>query len=292
MPRVEKRRSPWWVRLCVQACVVVAAVGIGGEIAAQSLALMGGDPASRTRRNLLPVGLALTVAMVVIEAGYMRLRRRAREHELREERLRRQAVKAELAAIQARTDPHFLFNSLNTVAGLVEEDPGRAADMLQRLAALFRYALEGSRVERVRLGDEVQAARTYLEIEAVRFGDRLRWSVTVEDSLLESPVLPHLLQPVVENAVKHGIAPRPGPGRVEVRITQEHDRLRLEVEDDGGRIEAPGCKGSGTALSDLKERLQLSYGEGASLQKAMGPLGGCRVCIIVPMSLVQKTEIK
>jgi two-component system sensor histidine kinase AlgZ len=287
MPRLEKRGSPWWAKLCVHASVVLAAVGIGGEIASQSLALIGGDPASRTRRNLLPVGLAITVAMVVVEAGYLRLRRRARQHELREERLRRQALKAELAAIQARTDPHFLFNSLNTVAGFVEEDPARAADMLQRLAALFRYALEGSRVERVRLGDEVQAVRTYLEIEAVRFGDRLRWSVTVEESLLDLLVLPHLLQPVVENAVRHGIGPRPGPGKVEVRISQEGDRLRVEVEDDGARGEGPARKGSGTALADLKERLQLSYGGGASLQRDTGPLGGCRVRIIVPTGPVE-----
>ena len=180
MPRLQTGRHPAWIRLGAHVLVVLAAVGIGSEIAARSLELVGGDPAARTRRNLLPVGLAITIAMVIVEQGYRRLRRRVLEHELREEHMRRQAMKAELAAIRARTDPHFLFNSLNTVAGLIEEDPGRAAQVLQRLAGLFRYALDGSRSEHVPLGDEVRAVRTYLEVEGLRFGDRLQRSVPVD----------------------------------------------------------------------------------------------------------------
>jgi two-component system, LytTR family, sensor histidine kinase AlgZ len=283
MPPLQPGRHPAWVRLGVHALVVLAAVGIGSEIAARSLELAGGDPAARTRRNVLPVGLAITVAMVIVEEGYRRLRRLAREHELREEHMRRQAMKAELAAIRARTDPHFLFNSLNTVAGLIEEDPGRAAQVLQRLAGLFRYALEGSRSEHVPLGEEIRAVRTYLEVEGLRFGDRLQWSVEVDESLLDWPVPPLLLQPVVENAVNHGISPRRGPGRIEVRAAAQDGRLHIEIEDDGLGVGASPGKGSGTALTDIEERLRLSYGSDASLRRdAGGALGGYLVRIVVP----------
>jgi LytS/YehU family sensor histidine kinase len=221
--------------------------------------------------------------MVIVQEGYRRLRRRAREHELREESMRRQAMKAELAAIRARTDPHFLFNSLNTVAGLIEEDPQRAAQVLQRMAALFRYALDGSRAEHVSLGDEVRAVRTYLELEGLRFGDRLQWSVAVDEALFDWRVPSLLLQPVVENAVSHGIAPRRGPGRIEVRASARDGRLCIEVEDDGAEGPASARSGSGTALADLEDRLRLSYGRAASLARDRGGiLGGYRVRIVVP----------
>jgi hypothetical protein len=282
LPRLERTLRSTGMRLVGRAMVVLAGVGLGGEIAARTLALLGGDPAARGRRNLLPVGLAITVAMVLVEEGYRRLRRRVREHELHEERLRRQAVQAELVAIRARTDPHFLFNSLNTVAGLVEEDPARAVEVLQRLAALFRYALDGSRVERVRLADELRAVRDYLEVEGLRLGDRLRWSVEVEDALLDWPVPPLLLQPVVENAVTHGIAPRRGSGRVELRATERDSRLVIEIEDDGVGGGANERRGSGTALADLAERLALSFAGDASLERGPRPQGGYRVRIVVP----------
>jgi signal transduction histidine kinase len=282
VPRLEPTLRSTWGRLAVHAVIVLTGVGMGGEIAARTLALLGGDPVSNGRRKLLPVGLAITVAMVLVEGAYRRLRRRVREHELREERLRRQLVQAELGALRARTDPHFLFNSLNTVAGLVDEDPARASDVLQRLAALFRYALDGSRVERVRLADELRAARAYLEVESLRFGDRLRWALEVDDALLDWPVPPLLLQPLVENAVTHGIAPRRGTGQVAVRAAERDGRLVLEVEDDGLGGGTSEDRGSGTALSDLAERLALSFAGEASLEWGPRPQGGYRVRIVLP----------
>ena len=133
------------------------------------------------------------------------------------------------------------------------------------------------------MGDEVRAVRTYLEVEGLRFGDRLQWSVAVDESVLDWPVPALLLHPVVENAVNHGISPRRGPGRIEVRAAAQDGRLHIEIEDDGLGAGGSPRKGSGTALTDIEERLRLSYGSDASLRRDTGgSLGGYRVRIVVP----------
>ena len=275
------RRGPWH-RLAVHALVLVGAVALGSEVSVRTLELLGGEPASRSRRDFQVVGFTITAAMVLVEEGYRRLRGRIRDHELREERLRQQAMRAQLAALQARTDPHFLFNSLNTVAGLVEENPAAGAEALERLAALYRHALDGSRAVRVPLRQELQAVRSYLEIEGLRMGERLRWTIEADGALLDRPVPPLILQPLVENAVRHGVAPRRRGGRVAVRVACEAGgSLCLEVEDDGvGQGRSPE-RGSGTALVDLAERLAIISRE-ARLERTAGPLGGNLARIVLP----------
>ena len=223
----------------------------------------------------------MTVAAAIIDSRHQQLRRRARELELREERARRQAVHAELSALRARTDPHFLFNSLNTVAGLIEEDPRKASEAVERLAGLFRYALEGSRRESVRLGDELRAVEAYLALETLRFGDRFAWRVDADRELHEVEVPPLFLQPLVENAVVHAAAQKRGAARVEVRASRHDGRLRVEVEDDGGGMGSSRVRGSGTAMAALRERLEL-YGGGASLRVGTGTLGGTLVTVELP----------
>lgn len=283
--KVEPRARGWQIVL-VRGAAVVAAVIVGTELAARSMALLGGDVADH-RSNYFPVGFAVTAAAAVLDYGYSQLKRRAKEIELREERARRKAIDAELAALRARTDPHFLFNSLNTLAGLIEEDPRKATEFLERLAGLFRYALEGSRRESVPFGDEIRAVRGYLELEATRFGDRFEWNIEVEDGLLELDVPPLFLQPVVENAVIHGVGPKRGPGRISVRAWLGDGRLQIEVEDDGAGMGSSPVRGSGSSMSDLRERLELLYGKDASIVSGRGESGGVRVTIILPARTVQ-----
>jgi signal transduction histidine kinase len=204
--------------------------------------------------------------------------------ELRRQRALKEAVRAQLQALQARTHPHFLFNTLNTVAGLIEEDPRRAEELVTRLAQLYRHVLGRSERERVTLGEELQAVSDYLEIEAVRFGERLRWRLELDEGSKEVDVLPFVLQPLVENAVLHGVGSRPEGGEVRVRVESRRDRLLLSVEDDGpGPGGSQHCDGSGTALAGLEERLALAYGPSARLDWRRGSLGGFRVTVSLPL---------
>jgi two-component system, LytTR family, sensor histidine kinase AlgZ len=279
--RFEPRTGGWGTFLLRFAAVVIAVLA-GTEIAARSLALLGGDP-EESRRNFLPVGFAVTAAAAIIDYGYQQLKRRAREFELREERARRKAIDAELSALRARTDPHFLFNSLNTILGLIEEDPKKATDVVERLSKLFRYALEGSRRELAPLTDEFRAVEAYLEVEAIRLGDRFQWRLDLDPDVLDLEVPTLLILPVVENAVTHGIGPKRGEGRVAVRARRQENHLHLEVQDDGGGLGSSPVHGSGTSLSDLRERLELLYGEDAALSIVEADSGGLVVAIRIPI---------
>ena len=157
--------------------------------------------------------------MVVTTAavGFETLRERARRVELKAQRAQQEALRAQLEALQARTNPHFLFNSLNTVAGLIDEDPRKAEEVLERLSALFRYSLEGSRTDWVRLEQEIENVEGYLEVERVRLGDRLNSEIDVAPGVENILVPPLVLQPLVENAVLHAIAPRSAGGSLSLR---------------------------------------------------------------------------
>jgi len=162
---------------------------------------------------------------------------RARE-QLAAERLaqaeaRERATRAELRALQARINPHFFFNALNTVAALVGEDPAEAERLLERFAGLFRYAFRRGREPAVPLAEEIGFTRAYLEIEQARFGDKLRWDVRLEPGLEDVRVPPLVLQPLVENAVLHGRDPETGEGRVLVEGRREGESIVLRVVDEG-----------------------------------------------------------
>jgi two-component system, LytTR family, sensor histidine kinase AlgZ len=275
-------RARQWQKPLIRAVALVAAVLAGGELAAQTTSLLGGSIEEK-RRNYLPVGFAVMAAIAVIDYGYQELRRRAREVELREERARRKAISAELAALRARTDPHFLFNSLNTLAGLIEENPRKATEVVERLASLFRYVLEGSRCESVRFGQELDAVRRYLELEAIRFGERFHWHLDVAPALEQLIVPPLFLQPLVENAVIHGAGPKRGDAHVAIRAARVGNRLHVEVEDDGGGIGSSPVRGSGSSLADLAERLDLLYGSDASFSSRNRAGGGVLVAVVLPI---------
>jgi len=218
--------------------------------------------------------------VMVTSLTYDRLREHVRAVELREQRAQQELLRAQLESLQARINPHFLFNALNTVASLVEDDPERAVEAIERLSGLLRHSLEGAKEERVALRRELEAVRGYLALEGLRFGARLRHEVVVEPGLEAVLVPPFVLQPLVENAVKHGIASRREGGSVRVTVTRGEGVVRLVVEDDGpGTSQAPGTR-SGNEM--LQQRLALLYGPAATFEAGPAANGGFRVELTVP----------
>ncbi|HEX2190412.1 MAG TPA: histidine kinase [Longimicrobiaceae bacterium] len=206
--------------------------------------------------------------------------------EERERALRAESAahRARLQALRYQLNPHFLFNTLNAVSTLVVEHRNdEAGRMISRLSDFLRLTLEGSDAPEVPLAEELEWARRYLEIEAVRFEDRLRVAWEVEPGALAAAVPGMLLQPLVENAVRHAVAPREEGGRITVRARRAGDRLLLAVEDDGPGV-APGGAGNGRGigLANTRERLRQAYGPAGALEVRPGERGGTAVSLRIP----------
>jgi len=282
------RRRPLAVpyRALLSGAGILTAAVVGGEAATRVLLAFGWTHAAdlaRLRVRVVSIGLAVLIGIRLVELGYERLRGQIRSVELREERARRQALHAELAALQARTDPHFLFNSLNTIAGLIEEDPKRAVAVVNRLSSLFRHAVQSSRVESVLLRDEIEAVSAFLEIQALRFADAVSWTVEVAPGLEAARIPPLILQPLVENAVLHG-ASKHRQTRVGIDARVDGERLLLTVSDNGPGPGLSTHRGSGTSLADLNERLSLLFGSAGGLETGPAPGGGFRARLRLPLA--------
>jgi len=236
------------------------------------------------------MGLGVAVYATVV-AVTMAIDERAtrRRRELDTARLEADLAQAQLRTLQMQLQPHFLFNTLHSIAMLTDVEPAVAERMAVKLADLLRETLRLRDVPELALREELALLRAYLEIEEARFGDRLDVSISVPDELLDVPVPCFLLQPVVENAVRHGVSERIEGGRVWVTANREAHTLALTVEDDGPGFSADAYGGSGRGeglgLSATRDRLLLRYGASASLRcEARSGGGGSRVAIRIPMS--------
>jgi signal transduction histidine kinase len=196
-----------------------------------------------------------------------RERERAAAERERAEAASRQATEAHLGLIRAQLEPHMLFNTLANLRSLIIVDPPRAQRMMDRLISYLRATLSASRHETVPLGAEFALLRDYLELIAIRMGPRLRYSLDLPAALADEPVLPMLLQPLVENAVRHGLEPAVDGGRIDVRASADDAVLRLVVEDTGVGFsgEARSTRGSGFGLEQIRERLRTAHGDLAGL---------------------------
>ena len=202
---------------------------------------------------------------------YMRVTERRLQEE-REAQMRSAVHTAELRALEAQINPHFLFNSLNSIRGLVVEDPRKAQDMITRFAALLRYNLNHDRQHTVPLSQEAEVVEDYLALESVRFEGRLKVQFTVDPAAESLQVPPMILQALVENALKHGIAKRPEGGDVRIHATAQNGVLVLEVENSGELAAARPAADTDTqiGLNNIRERLRLLYGDRASLSLKNG----------------------
>ncbi len=195
----------------------------------------------------------------------LRLERETIERRSREALLLQQVTEAELRALRAQINPHFLFNSLNTIANLIEANPPAAETMTLRLARVFRYVLSHSSHATTSIHEEMEFLRTYLEIEEARFGDRLRVQIDVAPEAATEHIPSLLLQPIVENALKHGLAPKVGPGCLWISAQLQGDQLCLKVEDNGVGSEwttSPKKNGNHLAFSSTESKHKISIGVG------------------------------
>jgi signal transduction histidine kinase len=200
---------------------------------------------------------------------------------LRADDARRLATEAELRALRAQLNPHFLFNALTTIGYLITTAPPRALDTLLRLTNVLRAVLRQSHIEFVPLRDELALVQDYLDIERARFEERLDVTHTIDDGALTAPVPAFILQPLVENAIKHGIAPLSRGGRVFVVATLDDEWLVLDVEDTGAGLSTTSPS-TGVGLSNVRRRLAAHYGTAASLTLTARPGGGTRVRLRIP----------
>jgi two-component system LytT family sensor kinase len=211
--------------------------------------------------------------------------REAIERQSREAVLLQQVAEAELRALRAQINPHFLFNSLNTVADLIVRDPQRAEAMTLRLASVFRHVLAHSSRSMTTIREEVEFLRTYLYIEEARFGDRLQVTIDVDPDAAGQPIPSLILQPLVENAMKHGLGPKPGPGNIWISAHLEGDQVCVKIEDDGvGLRSGPAgepneCHG----LTNVAARLRTLYGDRSSVKLDPRTGGGASVTLRIPV---------
>jgi two-component system LytT family sensor kinase len=201
-------------------------------------------------------------------------------------RLNEALSNAQLAALRRQMEPHFMFNALNSIAGLVRDNRNEAAvGMIVGLSEFLRRATDDSHRAQVTLAEEVEYLQRYVDIQKVRFGERLRVSVDIPSDLLEARTPGLLLQPLVENAIKHGIAKRVAGGTIRVTGVRSEGRLRLGVHDDGpGLPEDWPAKTSGVGLANLRSRLQILYGEAAELLIGPAEDGGVQVLVTLPLA--------
>ena len=230
-------------------------------------------------------GLLIGFPIVHGTESALRSYRELKERERTEERLRALATEAELRALKAQINPHFLFNTLNTIASMIHADPPGAEATVERLSEMFRYVLVGSERGLVPLGEELSFVDGYLEIERARFGERLSVSRDIDDGVLEVSIPSLSLQPLVENAVQHGRGPE---GKIEltIRAVLEGGEVVLSIADQGpGMPHGQGVRsGAGVGLRNVDERLRKTYGEEYGLVTRDNVPRGTVVVVRVPVA--------
>ena len=229
--------------------------------------------------------MALLVYCALCSIGHASaLARRLRDEAARAARAETLRAEARLAALRAQLNPHFILNLLHSLMGMVGRDPKTAAAAIERLGGLLQHALRVQRQEadEIPLRDELAFVQDYLALERLRLADRLRADVQVDPGALDAAVPAFVLQPLVENAVRHGVAPRADGGRLAVSVRSVDGMLRLRVEDDGTGPVAGATGGEGLGLRLIEERLAAMYGPAASLRAGAMAGGGFAAEVVLP----------
>jgi len=256
--------------------LVAAPVGwFGGSFVASTLL---GDPYGPSELGLDAVlgFLALTAGAGIVGCYYFWTREQLMASEAG-------AAEARLKLLQAQIEPHFLFNTLANLQALIAVDPARAQEMLRHLDGYLRATLATTRNERDTLAEEFALLRGYLEILAIRMGPRLAYELDLPAALEKATLPPMLLQPLVENAIRHGLEPKLEGGKVRVAASEEAGKLVLVVSDSGLGFGKSSSAGTGVGLAHVKERLAAVYGGAALIETGENPGGG--VCITLRLPL-------
>jgi two-component system, LytTR family, sensor histidine kinase AlgZ len=261
--RAQIRKRQWLSLPMRKAAprLLAASVLVGLCSSAQVLAV---DAVTLQGLTGLAAKLYLTANMIFVcivwTVFYVVNIRARRAHEM-EANLR----EAQLRALEGQVNPHFLFNSLNTIRGMIVEDPRIAQDMVTRLANILRYSLQRDRTYTVPLEREIEVVADYLAIESIRFDDRLRVRMEIDPAAAGAQVPSMLVQTLVENAVKHGIGTRTEGGEIVIRAVIRNGALAMEIVNSG-QLSAPAAGATQIGLANARERLRLLYGERATLR--------------------------
>jgi two-component system, LytTR family, sensor histidine kinase AlgZ len=266
--------QPQWFRWSARVSGMFAACVVGSLIAGLIFVGLRWQPTndywpqflgSLKLAALLTIGAGLTIGI------YSTLRERLdettlqlRTKELERERALKLATEAQLASLESRIHPHFLFNTLNSISSLIPEDPARAERLVEQMAALLRFSLDANQSGLVSLASELKIVADYLDIERARFGDRLRYQIDVPAELNECRIPPLSLQTLVENSVKHAIAPDRAGGEIRITCARADGLCRVEVSDSGPAFQLESAP-SGHGLDNLKDRLSALFGDRAAL---------------------------
>jgi signal transduction histidine kinase len=279
------RRVPFGRRTWLAGLVSHAAGGLVASLAQMTAARLLREWLLGVRSYLVISNIAPDLLVYAMLVGIVRgtgYYRAARARELRASQIEARLAEARLATLRTQLQPHFLFNTLNAIAELVHEAPDAADRMIAGLSDLLRETLDTGGAEEVPLAREIDLLRRYVDIQRVRFGERLRVSIDVAGDAPGARVPALLLQPIVENAIRHGIGPRAAGGRIDVVARREGEWLRIEVADDGVGLPAHVVEGVG--LGGTRARLETLYGRRQRLEVRPRPGGGTVVVIDVPWS--------
>jgi len=286
---------PAAVRWSLKLGALAALALVGAALACVAITLLGlraDEPFWLCYRHDFSIAVVITLTLGISMGLYDAQRRRLdavttalRERELEHERARKMALEARLASLEARLQPHFMFNTLNAISALIQEDPNEAERTVERLAALLRFSPDATERGVVPLEHELKIVTDYVEIERTRFGDRLQYALDIAPDAAGADVPPLTLQPLVENSVKHAIAPRPSGGRLRVEAAATDDRVRLSVWDDGPGFTADAMR-PGHGLDTLRARLAARFGADASLSVTRQE-GGTLVTVLMPRARTQ-----
>jgi len=292
---IYRRVRAWRVPHLVTALLVAALSCGGAALWIEAQAVLFGAYYTATAQGTMRFGWAglgallyhsfVLLAWSLLYFG-INATRDLEQERLRAARAEAMAKTARLQALQSQLEPHFLFNTLNAISTLVVEGKNMEAErMIARLADFLRLTLEAADTPEIPLAEELEFVRRYLEIQQVRFGERLRVSITPASEAARALVPVLLLQPIVENAVQHGVLPREAGGAISIGITQAGDALHISVADDGPGLTEAGNR-NGLGLSNTAARLHELYGE-SSRMELRSSQQGCVVSITLPFRMAK-----
>lgn len=272
-PRLNSLRFP--LRWMLLISMILGFAFIGSLIAGFTLMWIGAfPPGDYSWITLRRMGLGFLIALVLGVGLFLyesvRLRLKATTEQLRvkaleEERAQKLVVEASLSSLESRIHPHFLFNTLNSISSLIQEDPQLAERMVERLAALLRFSLDSNHRNTIPLTQELKIAVDYLEIEKARFGERLRYNIDIPAEFNTVSVPPFILQTLVENSVKHAVSLKRKGGEICVKTRADADQIKIEVLDDGAGFTSDEIT-PGHGLDNLRARLAALFGAKAALE--------------------------
>lgn len=228
----------------------------------------------------LAMGMFFGLIGVITYLLFERIETEVSQRQLIKAESEKREIEANLKLLQAQIEPHFLFNTLANVGSLIDSDPVLAKKLLERLNDWLRVALVRARSEKAMLGDELGLLENYLQILKIRFGERLRWSVDVPEEARLAVFPPMLLQPLVENAVRHGIEPKIGGGEIVIRASFDGSVLRIEVSDTG--VGLLGDEAGGTGLSNVRARVATLFGSAGRMMLESKVGGGVTAILELP----------